>query len=278
VPHTAAKLTRAREAFIYGVRRRSLRMAQLLGAAPEQSHACLQRALSAFIGEYRNLPPNDWPERWWQLLLEQIGAGFEGAAFDPTSRREPWQIAWDRMPAAQRAAFLLHAWLKLAEPQSAKALSLDLPDFRRSLAMASLRLRQEAGVASADPRWLERLCDAFDHAALTPAEASATSAAPMPAPRQTRRSWAVPVLGLLAGLLIGAGAFLLIPDREALPTDISLPEGASGLARRSPAASALPQDLAMLLDQDWQLWAEPETAVLIKELEFHVWRESGDAD
>jgi DNA-directed RNA polymerase specialized sigma24 family protein len=276
VPQSSPNLTRAREAFVYSIRRRSLRFAQLLGVGQGQAQECLQHALATFLAETRSLALSAWSNRWWALLLQHTARYPKSAPFAIAAETEAWKLCWNRLPERQRGALLLCVWLGLDAAEVGAALDLDRDAVGREMALASMQLRRALRADGEDTRWLDLLRDAFDHAQLAAATA-ALNPSPTPSTRPGRRRATAAVLAAVTGgLLLLAGLALLIPREEPLPEDLALPEGATGLRRGSAAPSTLPPDLAMLLDQDWTLWAEPESAPLIRELEFYAWLEAED--
>lgn len=274
VPQSVPNLTRAREAFVYSIRRRSLRFAQLLGVDHGQTQDCLQHALAVFLPETRSLALRAWSGRWWTLLLQHTARYPKTAPFDLATDAEAWKRCWNQLPERQRGALLLRVWLGLDAAQLAAALDLDCDAAARELALASWQLRRALNADSDDTRWLDLLRDAFDHAQLAAAAAPpkpAPSAVPVPERTGRQRTIAAALTAVAGGLLLVIGLALLLPREEPLPEDLAVPEGAAGLPRGSAAPSTLPPDVAMLLDQDWILWAEPESAALIRELEFYAW-------
>ncbi len=271
----SAKLARAREAFIYSVRRRALRLVRLEGHAEAPARRILQSALAQFLPQSRELPPGDWTACWWRLLLAALPDRPGGDAFGATATAE-WQRDWDRLPLVERRAFLLQAWLRLPRALAAQALGVGETEAARRLAMASLHLRRAAQSEADDSRRLARLCEALEHAPLASDETSAP--VPSTAPGVGPGAGLRPVLALAAVLLLLAGGWLSWPRREPLPTDVVLPGGASGLVQARSGPALLPEDAARLADPDWPLWADPERAALIADLEFHAWlTEQADA-
>lgn len=279
VPQSAPNLTRAREAFVYSIRRRSLRFAQLLGVDHGQAQDCLQRALAVFLPETRSLALPAWSSRWWALMLQHTARYPKTASFDVATDVETWKRRWNQLPERQRGALLLRVWLGLNAAQVAVALELDNEAAGRELALASWQLRRALTADSDDTRWLDLLRDAFDHAQLAAAAAPpkpAAGAVRGPDRPGRRRVIAAALTALAGGLLLVIGLALLLPREAPLREHLAVPEGAAGLPRGSAAPSTLPPDVAMLLDQDWILWAEPESAALIRELEFHAWLDEED--
>lgn len=271
----SAKLARAREAFIHSVRRRALRLVRLEGHAEEPARRILQSALAQFLPQSRQLAPGDWTACWWRLLLAALPAEAGGDAFGAVATAD-WQRDWDRLPLIERRAFLLQAWLRLPRALAAQALGVPETEAARRLALASLHLRRAAESEPDEPRRLARLCDALEHAALASTQAEAL--APITAARRGLGAGVRAVLGLAGVLLLLTGGFLSWPRSEPLPTDLVLPEGASGLVPARVGPALLPEDAARLADPDWPLWAEPEQAALIADLEFHAWlAEQADA-
>ncbi len=280
VPHSTLNLTRAREAFLYSIRRRSLRFAALVGVDAGMTQTCLQQALAAFLPESRVLQPADWTARWWALLLEQSSHFPEQPPIVTPSEAEPWQQCWNQLTKPQRSAFLLRVWLLLPSDDTARALGTAVDHSERQLAQASLQLRLALGADAQATHWLKVLREAFEHLDLglpapAPVANGRDSAQHATAPRQWRRPATLAAgIGLV---LVGLAVTLLLPRQEPLPKDLRVPEGATGLVRSNKGPSALPQDVIMLLDQDWPLWSSPDDAAMLRQLEFYAWLESDDA-
>lgn len=275
--HATANLIRAREAFVYGVRRRALRVALLDGLPEADARRALTQALAHFLRESRELAPARWPARWWALLCAQLRDGGPRSCFG-TAATQPWQGVWDALPLAQRRSFLLRVWLRLEAAEAASALGLSAGESDRALALASRHLRAALPPPqAASTGWIGGLLDALEHAPLGAAQAPPPVLI-QPGATSARRPRATLVLvALLGAVLLGSGLWLSLPRYEALPADVALPEGASGLERSRSQPLRVDSDIALLLDPDWPLWAEPEQAAAIAELEFLAWLESQDA-
>jgi hypothetical protein len=278
VTHATANLIRAREAFVYGVRRRALRLALLDGLPEANARRALTQALAHFLRESRELAPARWPTRWWALLCAQLEGSGPRACFGAAAT-QPWQGVWDALPLVQRRCFLLRVWLRLDPAEAAAALGVSPGAGDRALALASRQLREALPPPqAASTAWIGGLLDALEHAPLGATDAPPPAFALPAAAAPPRRPRAALVLAALLGVgLLGGGLWLSWPRFETLPTDVALPEGASGLERSRSQPLRVDTDIALLLDPDWPLWAEPEQAEAIAELELLAWLESQDA-
>lgn len=243
---------------------------------------CLQQALATFLPESRTLQPARWAARWWALLLTQSQRFPLRPPIANPNDAEPWQQRWNRLSGPQRNAFLLRVWLLLPPDDAATASGLEVDQSERQLAMASLQLRQAMGGDAQDMGWLDRLREAFDHLELGVSSANLDAPGHKPSqnigkPRGKRVVGALAAAGL-GCVLIGLAVALLLPRNEPLPEDIVLPQGSAGLVRASKGPQALPQDVTMLLDQDWPLWSNPEDGAMLRQLEFYAWLESNHAE
>src|SRR5690606_18366548 len=142
VPHSVPNLTRAREAFVYSIRRRSLRFAQLLGTGPGQAQECLQQALTTFLTESRSLPLSAWSDHWWVLLHHNTSRFPKTPPFTFVAESDAWKQRWNQLPETQRAALLLRLWLGLDAARVGVALGMDSQAAAREMALASLQLRR----------------------------------------------------------------------------------------------------------------------------------------
>ncbi|MFB6495745.1 hypothetical protein P2A14_22020, partial [Xanthomonas perforans] len=224
-PVTPAALS----AFLRGVERRGLVLAQLQCGDVAAAERALAAALRAFSSQAAGRPMAGWPMRFWSLL-----------ATAPPLRREPMPGTWlppftvlGRMQTADRLALLLRIVAGLEEGVASEVQGVEAADYRQSLARACPRdaagnpdaqawraLAEAAQVELRDlsPAQLTRLSQLRD-SALAGMPLAAAPSEPAPAPRRpaaarARRQWRWPqlerrhagmALGVLAGALLLAG-------------------------------------------------------------------------
>ncbi|MEC5079786.1 hypothetical protein XocUg1_15580, partial [Xanthomonas oryzae pv. oryzicola] len=221
-PVTPAALS----AFLRGVERRGLVLAQLQCGDVAAAERALAAALRAFSSQAAGRPMAGWPMRFWSLL-----------ASAPPLRREPMPGTWlppftalGRMQTADRLALLLRIVAGLEEEAASEVQGIEAADYRQSLAGACPRdaagnpdaqawraLAEAAQVELRDltPAQLTRLSQLRDSAL---AGMSLQTAAPAPAPQRpaaarTRpgRQWPWPQLERRhAGMALGVLALALL--------------------------------------------------------------------
>ncbi|KLC76832.1 membrane protein, partial [Xanthomonas perforans] len=204
-PVTPAALS----AFLRGVERRGLVLAQLQCGDVAAAERALAAALRAFSSQAAGRPMAGWPMRFWSLL-----------ATAPPLRREPMPGTWlppftvlGRMQTADRLALLLRIVAGLEEGVASEVQGVEAADYRQSLARACPRdaagnpdaqawraLAEAAQVELRDlsPAQLTRLSQLRD-SALAGMPLAAAPSEPAPAPRRpaaarARRQWRWPQL------------------------------------------------------------------------------------
>ncbi len=130
-PVTPAALS----AFLRGVERRGLVLAQLQCGDVAAAERALAAALRAFSSQAAGRPMAGWPMRFWSLL-----------ATAPPLRREPMPGTWlppftvlGRMQTADRLALLLRIVAGLEEGVASEVQGVEAADYRQSLARACPR-------------------------------------------------------------------------------------------------------------------------------------------
>lgn len=273
-PNPTPRPSSAVAAFLRGIQRRAILLAWLQagdrGAAGPAADAAARRFASLAAG----LPMEQWPVRYWGLLVDHpaLRAPLPGAHW-------PSRLSWlGDLSNGPRAVLLLRLVAGLEPAEVAAA--LEVPPAAAHAALRDALPRQADG--SHDPlAWQARqeaVREALD--ALPPAEApvrppaSATSD-PVRAPgpgrvRRTRWLWA----GVAACALALAASFLPLPLRA--PSDDGAPADAA-LAERAPlppsqaAAAPLQPDLVLLAHPDLEQLANAADAKVVEELGLHAW-------
>ncbi|MER2178710.1 MAG: hypothetical protein ABS955_13705, partial [Stenotrophomonas maltophilia] len=131
VPSTAAG---ALSAFLRGVERRALVVAELQCGDPTVAEQALVVVMRAFAGIASDLPMAQWPERFWSLLVRRAPL------------RDPAAGSWPAplehlagLPSSARLAFLLRIGGGLDEAAAAQILDLPMVDYQHALADACPR-------------------------------------------------------------------------------------------------------------------------------------------
>jgi RNA polymerase sigma-70 factor (ECF subfamily) len=178
----AARSDDALEAFLRGIERRALRVAELAAGSREDALDIVQDSMLAFVRNYRDKPVSDWAplfhrvldsrmldfhrrhqvrSRWfgWIERVVRRGDDHDDALADIADAHAPppWQAVADRetataldtalraLPHRQRQAFLLRVWegLDVADTARAMACSEGSVKTHLSRAMSALRARLE---------------------------------------------------------------------------------------------------------------------------------------
>ncbi|QEO95577.1 hypothetical protein WMO32_02760 [Xanthomonas oryzae pv. oryzicola] len=304
-PVTPAALS----AFLRGVERRGLVLAQLQCGDVAAAERALAAALRAFSSQAAGRPMAGWPMRFWSLL-----------ASAPPLRREPMPGTWlppftalGRMQTADRLALLLRIVAGLEEEAASEVQGIEAADYRQSLAGACPRdaagnpdaqawraLAEAAQVELRDltPAQLTRLSQLRDSALVG---MSLQTAAPAPAPqrpaaartrpgrqwpwRQLERRHAGMALGVLAlALLLAVLGWWWTHRRPALPPE-PVSQAPAGVLHVTDAAPVLVEELpaADLSDavakpgmdpRDQAMLADPDLE-LVRSADFYAWYAAG---
>jgi hypothetical protein len=286
-------------AFLRGVERRALVVAQLQAGDDAVAARAVAVAMRAFAGHAADLPMVDWPARFWGLLCStpQLLAPPAGGQW-PVPLRHLQQLA-----AADRLALLLRIGAGLDEAIAAPVLGVSIDAYRQALAgacpldaggypdaagwraLAEQVQTQVRDLAAARVLQLEQLRESLTGDAPVAKPAAAT-AAPMirpraatarkPRPRWSWRTWLLLCLPLLLLVVVALWAWRGGPRgaAAAAPADGVLTdngpvqvEALDDDSTPAPPASDVPAaDAAML--------ADPELA-LAREADFHAWVAAG---
>ncbi|AZR36344.1 hypothetical protein [Xanthomonas vasicola] len=309
-PVTPAALS----AFLRGVERRGLVLAQLQCGDVATAERTLAAALRAFSSQAAGRPMAGWPMRFWSLL-----------ATAPPLRREPMPGTWlppftalGQMQTADRLALLLRIVAGLEEVVASEVQGVEAADYRQSLARACPRdaagnpdaqawraLAEAAQVELRDltPAQLTRLSQLRDSALAGMSLQTAAPAAAAPAPHRPgpatartrpRRQWQWPQLerrhaGMALGVLVVALLLAVLGwwwthRRPALPPELvsqapagvlHVTDAAPVLVEELPAAD-LPEAVAKpgLDPRDQTMLADPDLE-LARAADFYAWYAAG---
>ncbi|MCF7221585.1 hypothetical protein [Marilutibacter chinensis] len=286
-------------AFMRGVERRAAVLAELQAGDAAVGDAAVEAALSAFRSGSDDLSMNEWPQRFWAMLLAQ-----------PTLQRHAGVAipleATDRLAElghGPRAALLLHLAAGLGEEDAAAILGIGAASYRLAVRQA---LADPTGRLSEQQAWLQmreqvqrrirtlsaprlaRLAHARE-AALgggTAESGPASGAAPVPErtggrttkPPGRRRGLLVLLWLLLVLCLVALAATFWWPFPGASPFGNRLP-GANGTSpvrieplpdAESPAQRYDPVS-ALITHPDFERLADPEAAAVADDLAFYSW-------
>ena len=265
-----AAVPAALSAFLRGIERRGAVLAELQCGDPVAGDAALAAAMRAFRTVGPGEPMARWPLRFWALLLAtpQLRRPFPGARGDEDA------LWLSQLTPGPRAAILLRLAAGLDEGDSAHALAIARPVYRRALRRALPR--REDGRAD-HAAWLrlrahvhrriktlptDRLSDLarLREDALTGRHFVAEPAAPPAHPK-----WLDTALraGVAACALLFVASFL--PwwrlggelRKDALPVEAP--------------AERFDEETALLTHRDFALLADPEGAELAEDLAFLSW-------
>jgi RNA polymerase sigma-70 factor (ECF subfamily) len=176
-----APLTRpqrtALDAFLAGVERRALRMAEFATRDREEALDIVQDSMLRFVGRYRDRASSEWAPlfyrvlenrifdwhrrrrvRWWLQLFggeddeaDPAAAQPANAASDPLhalqrgNSMDRLQRAVQSLPLRQQQVFLLRVWEGLDVVATARAVGVSKGSVKTHLSRALARLRHELG-------------------------------------------------------------------------------------------------------------------------------------
>ncbi len=300
----------ALSAFLRGVERRGIVLAQLQCGDDDAAERALAAALRALRRHAAALPMAVWPTRFWTLL-----------AATPPMLQPPATGTWlppftalGRIPPADRLALLVRIVAGMDEADAAEALSVSEDQYRQALARAcprdadghpdalAWRALAEAAqleVRNLPPARVTRLAQLREAAVAAPQAAPAPARpvvaaerasaspkarrwAPIPwrLPRPDRR-WAVALGGVL---VVGGLAWWWSARGPALPPEpasqapagvLHVTDAAPVLVEELPEADLPAADAAPAIDaQDRAMLADPELD-LAREADFYAWVAAG---
>ncbi len=282
---SSAAAASAASAFLRGVERRALVVAELQGG-DAGAHA-VAAAMRAFAGQAARLAMAEWPVRFWSLLCNapQLRAPASGA-------ESPLPELSD-LPGNDRLALLLRIGAGLDEAEAATSLGMVVPAYRQALARAcpldargqpdaaawrTLAEQVQARVRDLSPqrlRQLEQLRDAVAAPAVPPSRTSR----PASPPYRPRAWWGWLLLSACLLALAVAAAWwwrghVSPSGSNAAPVEGMLgdngPVQVEALPDDSPPAAASDA----LTADDAAMLADPEL-VLAQEADFFAWHAAG---
>lgn len=278
----------ALSAFLRGVERRGAVLAELQAGDAAAGDAALVAAMAGFRAVAAQTSLNEWPARFWSLLLTQPGL----------RQRTPVAVALDatdrlgELGVGPRAALLLRLAAGLSETDAAAVLHVAPATYRLALQRAlprhadgradpqawqQLREQVHRRIKTLPPERLQRLAQARETALQGTAPAAAAAArAAVPAPRPR---WLMPLLWSLLALC--ALAFAATFWRPGLPGGwldagpdgvvvAPLPEG-SGPAQRYG------REAGLIAEGDFDQLADPQGEAASAAIDFDSWLAARDA-
>ncbi|MCC4615803.1 hypothetical protein LL972_07250 [Xanthomonas campestris pv. asclepiadis] len=305
-PVTPAALS----AFLRGVERRGLVLAQLQCGDDAAAERALAAALRAFSSQAAGRPMAGWPMRFWSLLANA-----------PPLRREPMPGTWlppftalGRMQTADRMALLLRIVAGLEEEPASEVQGIEVAAYRQSLARAcprdaagnpdaqAWRVLAEAAqqeLRDLTPAQVSRLAQLRESALagmpLQPVAAAPVAAAAeprRPATPRTRpaRQWQWPRINRRhAGIVLAVLALALLlagwtHRRPALPPE-PVSQAPAGVLHVTDAAPVLVEDLPAadlpeavaspgMDPRDQAMLADPDLE-LARSADFYAWYAAG---
>lgn len=257
--------SKAIAAFLRGVERRARLLAETQCGSPEPARRALVVAAQVFSSEAGQWPIAQWPMQYWRLLLSVPVMGH--AAADTDAGPLPGIAA---LPAATRAAVLLHLVASLEEVDAAAALNLDIAGYQQRIRDALPRDAQGQPDLATWRQWRDAVPPALAQPvpapAATPPPHAVASPPRLPSRHLLRWLW----LGVAVGLAALAATFFLHPRGRVLWNEWhtrvrveALPAAAAPKARFDPADPRFDPDRALL--------AAPAELALARELPLLAW-------
>ncbi len=270
-------------AFLRGVERRGAVMAELHCGDAVAGDAALADAMLEFRHSAGGTVMDDWPRRFWALLLAQPAL----------KTRTPVAIAVDatdrlgELGSGPRAALLLRLAAGLDEAGAAAVLGVRTPTYRLALqrslphqadgradprAWESLREQVHRRIKTLPDARLQRLGEARKAALRSPGPTPVTTANPFSAhSNRARPAWLMPLLWTFLVICVLAMAATFLPQVRqwmtgAGPAAIST----AALAEKAPA-SRYDAETAAVLHRDFELLADPHGVAMATDLPFHAW-------
>lgn len=254
-------------AFLRGLERRAGLLARVQSGEEEAALRALRVTARVFAADAGQWPLAQWPGQYWRLLLSAPAMARAGSADGATTLPG---IA--RLPAASRAAVLLHLVAGLEDGDAAVALGIDIASYQQRIRDALPRdaLNQpDLDVWRAWQAAVKRALDNMPLAATSTTSATPQDAAPASPPSRRRMRWLWPI-AIICALALLAGAFLHPRGRTLLERWQSPPIRSEPLpAAEAPKARFDADDPA--LDPDAALLAAPRELQLATRLGLLAW-------
>ncbi len=283
VTRAAARAPAALAAFMRGVERRGAVLAELQCGDANAGDAALANAMDQFREAAGDTLMDDWPRRFWALLLAQ-----------PALRtRIPVAIALDatdrlgELGSGPRAALLLRLAAGLDEAGAAAVLGVRSQTYRLALQRAlphqvdgradpqawqSLREQIHRRIKTLPTGRLDRLARGRE-AALRgdPATSRATTSGIPAATSSGRPTWVMPLLWVLLGLCVLAMAATFLPQVRQWTGDAAPADARTDALPEQAPASRYGDEAAAVMHRDFDLLADPQGVALASDLPFHAW-------
>ncbi|QWP77193.1 hypothetical protein J5226_01960 [Lysobacter sp. K5869] len=285
-PNASSSAPAALSAFLRGVERRGAVLAELQAGDAAAGDAALVAAMAGFRAIAAETSLNEWPARFWSLLLTQPGL----------RRRTPVAIPLDatdrlgELGSGPRAALLLRLAAGLGETEASAVLHVAPATYRLALQRAlprhpdgradpqawqQLREQVHRRIKTLPPERLQRLAEAREKALQGAAPAASASARGGATPRPHPR-WLMPLLWSLLALcaLAFAATFwwpsALLGEGPEGVTVAPLPEGGGPAERYG-------REAGLIADGDFDLIADPQGEAAAADVDFRSWLAARDA-
>ena len=274
-------------AFMRGVERRAAVLAELQCGDAAAGDAALAVAMGGFRQTAGNTVMDDWPRRFWALLLAQ-----------PALRsRTPVAIAVDatdclgEMGSGPRAALLLRLAAGLDETGAAAVLGVRTQTYRLALqrglphqpdgradprAWDALREHIHRRIKTLPGPRLDRLARAREmilrgEASASPSTLGGYSTAAVP----SRPGWLMPVLWALLAVCVLAMAATFLPPWQQWTGAGGPVDARTDALPEQPPASRYGAEAAAVLHRDFDLLADPQGLAHAADFPFHAWLAAG---
>ena len=278
------KASPALAAFLRGVERRGAVLAELQCGDATTGDAALGEAMAQFCPMAGATVMDDWPRRFWGLLLSQPGLRTHtpvAIELDATDRL-------GRLGGGPRAALLLRLAAGLDEVAAAAVLGIQPAAYQLALqsglphhadgradlsAWQRLREQIHRRIKTLPPTRLERLAR-LREAALAGASLLAAGAgkhAPVRPVEASRPRWVLPLLWGLLALCALAFAATFLPVSWRLSEAPAPGAVLRGELPEQPPASLYRNDAAAVTHRDFDLLADPAGMEAAERLAFHAW-------
>lgn len=284
----------ALSAFLRGVERRGAVLAELQAGDAAAGDASLASAMSTFRAVAAEAALNEWPARFWSLLLTQPGLRHRTPVAIPVEVTD--RLA--ELGSGPRAALLLRLAAGLNENEAAAVLGVAPPTYRLALQRAlprhadgradpqawqQLREQVHRRIKTLPPERLQRLAQARE-AALQGIAVTASAGKAGPAGRtgaaRPRPRWLMPALwGLLVLCALAFAATFWWPGGFAGTWLTGGPDGVvvSALPEASAPAERYSRESGLIAHRDFEQLADPPGDAASADLEFHSWLAARDA-
>ncbi len=265
----SAQAEAALVAFLRGIERRGLVLAEAQCGDPRRAQAAIAATRIEFRAHAASLPLVRWPALFWQLLLAQ-----------PTLRIHSPQASRDalsQLSAGRRAVLLLRLVAGLDQAHGAEVLRVSPAAYRHALYSALLVL-QEQGFDEAAVRGLrDRLQQTVKPAPANqptetarPGVAFRVDAAREAVPSQSAQPWLRPMLMVLLTMLLATFAVTFFWQPAFLRNGTLLANRFEMLRAPAPAAT-LSATATALAGADFELLNDPAGERIARDLDLYAW-------